>query len=119
MTTRRLAICLLACVTLLVHTAVSSRAEEKDNTAAVECLKGTVDRVTDTALYLKETSFPDETLGKRDATVLLDKETAYFDGTKKVNRAALQPGNLVLVFCKLVGKDRKARIVRIIGGKKL
>jgi hypothetical protein len=118
MTTRRIAISLLAALTLLLSAAVSARAQQ-DNAAEPECLKGTVTKVTDTALVLKGTTFPDETLGKRDATVLLDKDTAYFDGTKKVNRAALQPGNVVLVFCKMAGNDRKAKTVRIIGGKKL
>ncbi|MDP1846923.1 MAG: hypothetical protein Q8K79_03940 [Solirubrobacteraceae bacterium] len=118
MTTRRVGICILAALTLLVSAAVSARAQQ-DNAAESECLKGTVAKVTDTSLFLKETVFPDETLGKRDSTVLIDKDTAYFDGTRKVNRAALQPGNRVLVFCKMIGKDRKAKLVRIIGGKKL
>lgn len=118
MTTRRIALCLLAALTLMMSAAVSARAEQ-DNSAEPECLKGTVVKVTDTALQLTGTTFPDETLGKRDVTILLDKDTTYFDGTKKVNRAALQPGNLVLVFCKFAGKDRKAKTVRIIGGKKL
>ena len=118
MRTRRIAICLLAAITLLMSAAVSARADQ-DNAAEPECLKGTVAKVTDTSLFLKETVFPDETLGKRDAMALLDKVTTYFDGTKKVNRAALQPGNIVLVFCKMAGKDRKAKTVRIIGGKKL
>lgn len=90
-----------------------------DNAAEPECLKGTVAKVEENALYLQGTSFPDETLPKRDAMVLLDKDTKYFDGTKKVNRAALQQGNIVLVHCTMVGKDRKAVQVRIIGGKKL
>lgn len=118
MTTRRFAICLLATFTLMMSAAVSARADQ-DNAAEPECLKGTVVKVTDTALQLTGTTFPDETLGKRDVTILLDKETTYFDGTKKVNRATLQPGNLVLVFCKLAGENRKAKTVRIIGGKKL
>ena len=115
MTTRRIGIYLVAALTLLMS--ASARADQ-DNAAESECLKGTVAKVTDAALFLKDTSFPDETLGKRDAMVLIDKDTAYFDGTKKVNKAALQPGNLALVFCKLAGKDRKAKLVRIIGGKK-
>jgi hypothetical protein len=118
MTTRRISISLLAALILVISAAVSSRAAQ-DNAAEPECLKGTVAKVTDTTLVLTGTTFPDETLGKRDATVLLDKDTTYFDGTKKVNKAALQPGNIVLVFCKMVGKDRKAKSVRIIGGKKL
>ncbi|HWS15910.1 MAG TPA: hypothetical protein VN450_06935 [Candidatus Methylomirabilis sp.] len=117
MTTRRIAIYLLAAIMLWMSAAVSARAAQ-DNAAEAECLKGTVAKVMDNTLLLKGTTFPDETLGKRDATVLLDKDTTYFDGTKKVNKAALQPGNLVLVFCKMVGKDRKAKTVRIIGGKK-
>jgi hypothetical protein len=117
MTTRRIATCLLAALALLMSATFSARAEQ--NTAAEpECLKGTVAKVTDTALMLKGTTFPDETLGKRDATILIDKDTVYFDGTKKVNKAALQPGNIVLVFCKMAGTDRKAKTVRIIGGKK-
>ncbi|MEK6696751.1 MAG: hypothetical protein AABY98_06305 [Candidatus Deferrimicrobiota bacterium] len=118
MTTRRIAIYLLAAITLLMSAAVSARAQQ-ENAAETECIKGTVTKVADNALYLKDTSFPDETLGKRDAMVLLDKATTYYDGTRKVNKAALQPGNLVLVFCKVAGKDRKAKLVRIIGGKKL
>jgi len=117
MTTRRIGIYLLAALTLVMSVAASARADQ-DNAAETECLKGTVAKLTDTALFLTDTSFPDETLGKRDSMVLIDKDTAYFDGTKKVNKAALQPGNLALVFCKLVGKDRKAKLVRIIGGKK-
>ena len=118
MTTRRFAIYLLAALTLSMSAVVPARAE-KDNTSEPECLKGTVAKVTDTMLMLKGTTFPDETLGKRDASILIDKDTAYFDGTKKVNKAALQPGNIVLVFCKMAEKDRKAKLVRIIGGKKL
>jgi len=117
-TTRRISFCLLAALALFLSVAVSGGAAQ-DNAAEPECVKGTVAKVTDTALVLQGATFPDETLGKRDATILLDKETAYFDGTKKVNKATVQPGNIVLVFCKMAGKDRKAKTVRIIGGKKL
>lgn len=118
MTTRWIGMSLLAALALLMSVAVSARAQQ-DNAAESECLKGTVAKVAENALFLKDTSFPNESPGKRDAMVLIDKDTAYFDGARKVNRAALQPGNLVLVFCKMAGKDRKAKLVRIIGGKKL
>jgi hypothetical protein len=118
MTTRWIGMSLLAALALLMSVAVSARAQQ-DNAAESECLKGTVAKVAENALFLKDTSFPKESPGKRDAMVLIDKDTAYFDGARKVNRAALQPGNLVLVFCKMAGKDRKAKLVRIIGGKKL
>jgi hypothetical protein len=117
LTNRRIFLCLLATIALLFSTSLSARAQQ-DNSAETECLKGTVSRVAESALFLKDTSFPDETLGKRDATVRIDKGTAYFDGTKKMNKAALQPGNLVLVRCKMDGKDRVAVLVRVVGGKK-
>jgi outer membrane usher protein FimD/PapC len=117
MTNRLSVVCLSVALALLLS-AASARAAQ-DNAADPECLKGTVAKVADTALFLKGTSFPDETLGKRDAMVLLDKDTTYYDGAKKVNKAALQPGHLVLVRCRMAGKDRAAILVRIIGGKKL
>ncbi|OYV75852.1 MAG: hypothetical protein B7Z74_00860 [Deltaproteobacteria bacterium 21-66-5] len=118
MTTRRVFVCLLATIALLVSSALSTRAQQ-ENAAETECIKGTVVKVAEKALYLKDTSFPDETLGKRDATVLLDKATTYYDGPKKVNKADLQPGHIVLVRCRMAGKDRAAVLVRIIGGKRL
>lgn len=118
MTARRILVCLIATVSLLLFAPPAARTAQ-DIAADTECLKGTVAKVVDNILYLKDTSFPDETLGKRDAMVVLDKASTYFDGAKKVNKAALQPGNLVLVRCKMAGKDRVAVLVRIIGGKKL
>ncbi|RJP21842.1 MAG: hypothetical protein C4529_06720 [Deltaproteobacteria bacterium] len=118
MTIRRLSVCLTVFLALLLSAPVHG-AEKPDAAAAPECLKGTVAKVTEGALSLKNTSFPDETLPRRDISILLDKETTYFDGTKKVNRAALTPGHIVLVYCKMAGKERKAALVRIIGGKKL
>jgi len=91
----------------------------QDNAAEPECLKGTIAKVAENALYLKGTNLPEESAAKRDLMILLDKDTKYFDGTKKITREALQPDQIVLVYCKTVGKDRKAGTVRIIGGKKL
>ncbi|MGZ8432686.1 MAG: hypothetical protein ACXWWW_12120 [Candidatus Deferrimicrobiaceae bacterium] len=90
MTARRIVTCLLASIALFLSPPVSSQA--LGNAAKSESIKGTVVKVAD---------------------------TAYFDGAKKVNQGALQPGNLVLVFCGMAGKDPKATLVRIIGGKKL
>ena len=118
MTMRRVHVCLLAVIALLLSVGPSARAQ-RDSAPENECIKGTVSKVADTSLHLKNASFPDPTIGKRDATVLLGKETTYFDGARKVNRAALQPGHIVLVRCRMAGKDRAAVLVRIIGGKKL
>jgi len=114
--TRNILVCLAVLSVVLLHPVPGIGA---DNVTEPECIKGTVAKVEESALYLQGTTFPDETLGKRDAMVLLDKDTKYFDGTKKVNRAALQPGNIVLVHCSMAGKERKAALVRVIGGKKL
>lgn len=89
-----------------------------DNTEAPECIKGTVAKITESELYLLNTSFPDEALGTRDVMVILDKDTQYYDGTKKVDRSNIERDNLVLVHCIMVGKNRQAKIVRVIGGKK-
>lgn len=117
MTTRRISVALFTAMALLLSAAVSLAAQQ--DAADLEILKGTVSKVADKSLHLKGTTFPDGTLGKRDVTFLIDKETSYYDGAKRVNKAELQPGHLVLVKCTMVGKDRKAVLVRIIGGKKL
>lgn len=91
----------------------------QDNAAEPECLKGTIAKVAENALYLKNTTVTEPAGGKRDLMVLLDKDTKYFDGTKRITREALQPDQIVLVYCNAAGKDRKAGTVRIIGGKKL
>ena len=113
---RNILVCLALLSAVLLHPAPGAAV---DNATAPECIKGTVAKVEESALYLKGATFPDETLGKRDTMVLIDKDTKYFDGTKKINRAALQPGNIVLVHCTMAGKERKAALVRVIGGKKL
>ena len=61
MTARRIVTCLLASIALFLSPPVSSQAQ--DNAAQSECIKGTVVKVADTALHLKNTTFPDETLG--------------------------------------------------------
>jgi hypothetical protein len=109
-------LCLAVLAVVLLHPAPGIG---QDNAAEPECLKGTVAKVADTALYLKNTNMPDDATGKRDLMVLLDKDTKYFDGTKKIAREGLQPDHIVLVYCKMAGKERRAATVRIIGGKKL
>jgi len=51
-------------------------------------------------------------------TILVDKETRYFYGTKQIPKEEASVGDRVLVRCTLVGSNRKALMVRIIGGKK-
>lgn len=105
----------MVCFVLLVFTVPGSA---EDNVVAQECLKGTVSKVMETSLSLSNTTFPDRSLGKQDVTVNLDKATKFFDGAKGIARDQLEPGNLVLVYCAGESKERKASLVRIIGGKK-
>jgi hypothetical protein len=113
---RNILMCLAVLSAVLLHPLPGAA---QDNTAEPECLKGTIAKVAENALYLKNTNLPEGAADKRDLMVLLDKDTKYFDGTKKIAREALQPDHIVLVYCKMAGKDRKAAIVRIIGGKKM
>jgi len=113
---RNALLCLAVVAVTLFH---PSPGIGQDNAAEPECLKGTVAKVAENALYLKNTNLPDDAKGKRDLMVLLDKDTKYFDGTKKIAREGLQPDHIVLIYCKMAGKERKASVVRIIGGKKL
>ena len=113
---RNILTCLAVLAVVLLHPVPGVG---QDNAAEPECLKGTIAKVAENALYLKNTTMPEDAAGKRDLMVLLDKDTKYFDGTKRITREALQPDQIVLVYCKAAGKDRKAGTVRIIGGKKL
>ncbi len=83
-----------------------------------EFLKGTIQKLEEGALFLMDVSFPDETIPRRDIRILVDQETRYFYGTKQIPKEEASVGHKVLVRCTLVGSNRKALMVRIIGGKK-
>ncbi len=82
-----------------------------------EILKGTVQEIQPGVLFLKNVVFQDETIPKKDIKVAWDKETTFFHGLKKIPREEVTPDCRVLVKCAQVGPDRKAILVRIIGGK--
>lgn len=104
---------LLVALFLLPWTAAMADAEE-----APEVLKGTVVELRDGVLTLKGVRFQDETIPPRNLNIRTDKETAFYDGPMQITKEAIVPDLLVLVRCTLVGSDRKAVLVRIIGGKK-
>lgn len=85
---------------------------------AQEVLKGTVVELRDGTLTLKGVRFQDETIPAQSVTVLTDKGTTFFDGPIQVSKEAIVPDLIVLVRCTLAGSNRKAVLVRIIGGKK-
>lgn len=82
-----------------------------------EVLKGTVKELQPGALLLKDVNFQDETLPRRDIRVILDNSTAFYHGVRKIPKEEVTPECRVLIKCTLVGPERKALLVRIIGGK--
>ncbi len=110
--TRSLFVVLVA-LFLLPWAAAASFAEE-----APEVLKGTVVGLKSGVLTVKGVEFQDETIPPRQIKVQTDKETAFYDGPLQVTKEAIVPDLIVLVRCTLVGSERKAVLVRIIGGKK-
>ena len=101
---------LLACVAVF-GTPASVRAEEP------EVLKGTVKELQPGVLLLKDVNFQDETLPRKDIKVIWDKDTAFYHGVKKVPKEEITPDCRVLIKCTQIGPERKALLVRIIGGK--
>ncbi len=97
----------------LLPWAAASFAEE-----APEVLKGTVVGLKNGVLTVKGVKFQDETIPPRQIKVQTDKETAFYDGPLQVTKEAIVPDLVVLLRCTLAGSERKAVLVRIIGGKK-
>jgi len=104
---------LLVALFLLPWAAATAEAED-----APEILKGTVVELKDGILTLKGVRFQDETIPPRNVNIQTDKGTAFQDGPMQVTKEAIVPDLLVLVRCTLAGSERKAALVRIIGGKK-
>ncbi len=104
---------LLVALFLLPCAAAVSRAEEPP-----DILKGTVVQLEDGVLVLKGVRFQDETIPPREVKVRTDKQTTFYDGPLQITKEEIVPGLLVLVRCTLAGSDRKAVLVRVIGGKK-
>ncbi len=110
--TRSLFVMLVA-LFLLPWAAATADAED-----APEVLKGTVVELKNGVLTLKGVRFQDETLPPRNVNIRTDKETVFYDGPIQITKEAIVPDLLVLVRCTLAGSDRRAVLVRIIGGKK-
>ncbi len=108
-----LAVLLAALLLLLPGPGATCRAEE-----APAVVKGTVVDLRDGILTLKGVRFEDDTIMPRTIRILTDKGTAFYDGPEQVSKEAIVPDLIVLVRWTLAGPDRKAVLVRIIGGKK-
>ena len=104
---------LLAALFLLPAAAGVSRADD-----APEILKGTVVEFKDGVLTLKGVRFQDETIPAQNVRIRTDKDTVYNDGPQQVTKEAIVPDLIVLVRCTIVVSERKALLIRIIGGKK-
>ncbi len=106
-------VALLAALFLLPCAAAESRAGD-----APDVLKGTVVGLEGGTLTLKGVRFQDETIPPRTVKIQTDKATTFFDGPMQVTKEAIVADLVVLVRCTLAGSERKAVLVRIIGGKK-
>jgi hypothetical protein len=102
---------------LLIVSVVALAAPASVRAEELEVLKGTVKELQPGLLLLKNVSFQDETLPRRDIKVAWDNSTAFFHGVKKIPKEEVTPECRVLVKCTQVGSERKAILVRIIGGK--
>ncbi len=111
--TSRTLVILLVALFLLPWPGAACRAE--DATAVV---KGTVVGLGGGILTLKGVRFEDDTIMPRTIRIVTDKKTAFYDGPTQVSKEAIVPDLIVLVRWTLEGADRKAVLVRIIGGKK-
>lgn len=109
----RLFLILAATVLLAAAAALPAAAAEEP-----EIIKGTVRSCEAGVLVLANVRFQDVTIPPRDVRILIDKATSYYDGPIQVTKEAIVPDLIVLVRCTLAGSDRKALLVRIIGGKK-
>lgn len=97
----------------LLAFAAAAGAEE-----AVEAFKGTVVEFKDGSLTLKDVPSENDLVPPRSVIVLTDAGTAFFDGATQVSKDDIVPDLLVLVRCTVAGQERRAVLVRIIGGKK-
>ncbi len=104
---------LLVALFLLPWPGATCRAEDSE-----DVVKGTVVGLTNGVLTLKGVHFKDDTIMPRTIQVLTDKDTGFYDGATQVSKEAIVPDLIVLVRWTLAGSDRKAVLVRIIGGKK-
>ncbi len=104
---------LLVALFLLTGPGPACRAED-----ASAVVKGTVVGLREGILTLKGVRFEDETIMPRTIRIVTDKKTAFYDGPTQVSKEAIVPDLIVLVRWTLEGADRKAILVRIIGGKK-
>ncbi len=109
----RTLVVVLVALFLLPFGAAAAGAEDEP-----EVLKGTVVELNGGVLTLKGVRFQDETIPPRTLKIQTDKATAFYDGPLQVTKEAIVADLVVLVRCTLAGSDRKAVLVRIIGGKK-
>ena len=112
-TTFTLAVLLAALSLLLPGPDSAPRAED-----ATDVVRGTVVDLREGVLTLKDVHFEDDTIMPRTIRVRTDKETRFYDGPEQVSKEAIVPDLIVLVRWTLSGAERKAVLVRIIGGKK-
>lgn len=82
-----------------------------------EVIRGTVDRWRPGILVLTDVKLHDGTDAGRPVMIIVNKDTAYFDGAVRTTKDAVTTGLKVLVKCERAGTGRVGVLVRIVGGK--
>ena len=83
-----------------------------------EVIRGTVEKWRPGILVLTDVKLPDGADAGRPVMVIVNKDTAYFDGPMRATKESVTKGLKVLVKCEPAGSGRIGILVRIVGGKK-
>ena len=82
-----------------------------------EVIRGTVEKWRPGILVLTDVRLPNGMDAGKPVMVIVNKDTAYFDGPLRTTRESVTKGVKVLVRCEPAGTGRLGVLVRIVGGK--
>ena len=82
-----------------------------------EVIRGTVEKWRPGILVLTDVKLPNGTDAGKPVMVIVNKDTAYFDGPSRTTKESVTKGLKVLVRCEPAGTGRLGLLVRIVGGK--
>ncbi len=82
-----------------------------------EVIRGTVEKWRPGILVLTDVKLPGGADAGKSVMVIVNKDTAYFDGPSRTTKESVTKGLKVLVRCEPAGTGRIGLLVRIVGGK--
>ncbi len=117
MSRRRPAPIVIVAVALAVAAASGMAWPRAAGSGQTEFIRGTVEKWRPGILVLTDVKLQDGADAGRPVMLIVNKDTAYFDGAVKTTRESITNGLKVLVKCEPAGTGRVAVLVRIVGGK--